>query len=377
MKKIKYIKRNKSLITGRENLEFLHVFKSFPVFIGCTKTSQKDDILADMSISICKDSGIIQLDKVLPLEIVYPEYHSEALGGMWHEHHMEFVKFLLKYNPCKVLEIGGSNGFIAKEYLKQNKKAKWIMVEPTPSCTNSRNLKIIKKYFDGKFQLEGKVDAVVYSHVLEHQYDPKEFIKNISLLLENDGLHIFTVPNLYKYVINRYTNWLNFEHTVFLTEYFIDYTLQLYGFKIIEKQYFYDPSIFYATQKTSRKASAKYQNKYKEYKKMFLDFLVYYNSLIKSINHKIDNFDGQVYLFGAHVFSQILLQMGLKGNILGILDNSKLKKGKRLYGSNLYIENPQITENKRKVAVVLRAGPYQEEVTNQLRRINKNVYIIE
>ena len=45
----------------------------------------------------------------------------------------------------------------------------------------------------------------------------------------------------------KYTNCLNFEHTYFITEPYVDYLLSKNGFRLIEKQYFKkDHSIFFA-----------------------------------------------------------------------------------------------------------------------------------
>ncbi|PJA01529.1 hypothetical protein COX74_02280 [bacterium (Candidatus Gribaldobacteria) CG_4_10_14_0_2_um_filter_41_16] len=86
---------------------------------------------------------------------------------------------------------------------------------------------------------------------------------------------------------------------------------------------------------------------------------------------------GEIYLFGAHIFSQYLLYFGLnEKKIIKILDNSKIKRGKRLYGSSLFVENPKYIKSKPNVAVILRAGAYTDEITAQLLSINKKVYII-
>lgn len=376
---MKYIKRNKNVITHERTLEKLKIFKSFPVFIGCTNKSKDLDIKADLSISICKKTGIIQLDKLLPLDIVYSEYHSEALGKIWKEHHDCFVDFLAKYKPQKILEIGGSNGYIGREYLKKNKNTNWIIVDPIPAVeANPVRMKVIKKIFDNNFTLNEKVDTIVHSHLFEHLYNPTAFLNIISRFMEKGNLHIFTVPNLYQYFKNKYTNWINFEHTVFLSDYYIEFFLKQYGFEILEKKYFQKHSIFYATRKiiNSKMVNFKIKSKYKENKKMFNNFISHYQNKISRLNKEILRFS-EVYLFGAHIFSQFLLEMGLKGAIVNILDNSKIKQGKRLYGTNLIVAPFTIIKKKKNIAVILNAGVYQKEIKFQLLKINKNVTILE
>ena len=80
--------------------------------------------------------------------------------------------------------------------------------------------------------------------------------------------------------------------------------------------------------------------------------------------------------FGAHIFSQFLLYMGLdQKQFNGILDNSKIKIGKRLYGTSLKVFNPLIIEGKEKVNIIVKAGQYQKEVEEQLLSLNSNIKI--
>ena len=51
----------------------------------------------------------------------------------------------------------------------------------------------------------------------------------------------------------QYTNCLNFEHTIYLAENYIDTLLTYHGFEIVEKKNFLDDhSIFYAAIKKVR-----------------------------------------------------------------------------------------------------------------------------
>jgi hypothetical protein len=69
--------------------------------------------------------------------------------------------------------------------------------------------------------------------------------------------------------------------------------------------------------------------------------------------------------------------MGLNvENVSGIIDNSKDKEGKRLYGSALNVYNPKIISEKDSVMVIAKAGQYQKEVEAQLKYINKNVTLL-
>ena len=96
------------------------------------------------------------------------------------------------------------------------------------------------------------------------------------------------------------------------------------------------------------------------------------------MNKKLKEYDGEVYLFGAHLFSQYLIAFGLnQEKIVGILDNSELKIGKRLYGTKLNVFHPEKIKNKEKIAIILKVATYREEILEQLYKINPSIEIFE
>jgi hypothetical protein len=97
----------------------------------------------------------------------------------------------------------------------------------------------------------------------------------------------------------------------------------------------------------------------------------------EKINKEVSGFEGSVFLFGAHIFSQFLLHNGLRENkFKGILDNSKFKQGKRLYGTSLNVFDPSIVKDAHKVMAVVKAGQYQSEVEEQLLELNSGINIL-
>lgn len=125
-----YIDRKQCLVTGLDDIEFLYKLKDFPVFIGCTDQENSQDIFADMVWGISKSSGIIQLMKLLPPEIIYSGYHSEAVGGIWKKHHELFSEFILKNSSNNIVEMGGSNGKLAELCVAHKPDMNWLIVEP-------------------------------------------------------------------------------------------------------------------------------------------------------------------------------------------------------------------------------------------------------
>ncbi len=375
------ITRETSVLTGKTNLEHLYTFKDFPVFMGCVNSSQDDDIVADMSWDICKDTGIIQLGKLLPLEVLYPEAHGAGLiGGLWNKHHKAFSDFIHQFEPKSVFEIGGSHGILEKEYnISQN--IPWTILEPNPTPIEGSHAKFVRGFFDEKFTYSEPFDAVIHSHLFEHMYEPETFMSHLSGFIGNGKHLIFSIPRMEIMLERKYTNCINFEHTIFLTETYIDYLLAKYGFRLLKKEYFMDDhSIFYATIKDDSIKPIKLPDGlYKKNKKLYQDYISYHNELISQLNKKMRVPSEKIFLFGAHVFAQYLVSFGLDtSKISCLLDNDPNKQGKRLYGTSLFVESPKRLKDVEAPIVILKAGVYNNEIKKDiLENINETTIFWE
>jgi SAM-dependent methyltransferase len=375
------INRNNDLVYGDEDLEFLYKYNKFPAFMGCVDAPIENDMLFDMSWHISKNSGMIQLNPLLPLEIVYKESHfSGTVGKIWDNHHENFSIFISKYKPKNVLEIGGFHAILANKCFKYI-ECNWTIIDPNPEINKDSKIKTIKGFFDETFDCRDDYDAVIHSHLMEHIYDINKFLDTLSNILKEKSKVIFSVPDLKVMLEKKSTNALNFEHTYYISEDYIDFFLSKYKFKIIEKvKYLENNSIFYCVEKNNNEKQIKLKNNfYKTNKKLFLNCVNQNAKEIKKINKLISKFDSNIYLFGAHIFSQMLISNGLQiEKIKNILDNDVRKQEKRLYGTNLFVKSPSILKNEEQPIVILKAGIYNSEIKKEiLENINRKTIFIE
>ncbi len=372
---MKKIFRNRNVLNNQRDLIQIKSFKKFPVFMGTTKKKSSSDLLSDMNFYISRKTGIVQLNPILPFNIIYKEGHNSGLvGKLWQSHHLEFAKFIRKFNPNSILEIGGGHGILSKYYY-QTKKINWTIIEPNPSPVKGCQARFIRGFFNKDIVRKIQFDTIVHSHVLEHVFYPKKFIFDISRSLKFGQKMFFSVPNLKEMIKRKYTNALNFEHTLYLDQYIIDYLLRLNSFKIIKKKLFQkDHSIFYAVKKIKKIQNSKFKNQYKKNLRLFNSFFNNFSKTINKLNNQIETHKNKnIFLFGGHVFSQFLINSGLLNEKISyILDNDVSKQNKRLYGTNLIIKSPKIVKNKIKPLVVLKAGVYNQEIKKQILKINKS-----
>ena len=385
MKKFKnYINRNESVVTGNQNLEHLYTFEDFPVFMGCSsEENSNNDLVADMTWEIDPETGIVQLTKLIPMDILYMDQHMDATGGTWTRYNEALSNFIIDNYNGDILEIGGGSRKLANLVTSKSKKTKYTVVEPNPTFSESERIKIKKEFFTDKFKInDDKIKTITLSQVLEHVYDPRLFLKNLYNKLPENGLFIFGYPNLEYLFSNKFTNAINFEHTMLMTDFYLDYFLYEAGFKILKKVDYENHSHFYSVIKDSSRKKINIEFNmdllYYKYKSMFNEYINYHLKMVKELNDLVENSESQIFLFGAHIFSQYLISFGLKTDkILFILDNSPLKIGKRLYGTNINVKSPKVLKNYSNPLVILKAGLYNKEIKEDiLNNINSNTKFI-
>jgi hypothetical protein len=355
------IERTYSVIDKSSDLETLHTLKEFPVFMGCVDHPREQDLVADQTWDICRRTGVIQLKHLIPLEVLYQEQHCSVVGDLWLQHHRAFAAFINEVAPTTVLELGGAHGTLSRLYAELQPTTSWTILEPNPAPAPNVTARYIAGFFDNTFEPDQAYDAVIHSHVFEHMYEPDDFVRNLAHFKGGDVRHLFAVPNIKSWFRRKYTNALNFEHTVFITEEYIDYLLAKYGFAIERKHHYGDEhSIFYDVVRASSAGGYDLPTKlYTDHKAMFLDYIRYHEELIESLNRQIAKREGDVYLFGAHVFSQYLLAFGLDTTrITCILDNNPLKHNHRLYGTDLMVFSPEVLRGLERPRVILKAGSH-------------------
>jgi SAM-dependent methyltransferase len=375
-----YINRDQSVLNKAESLEHLYTFKDFPVFMGCTDDPIDTDIFGDMIWEI--DSfGLVQLSKLVPMDVLYMHQHMDATGSTWAAYNIALADFIVKNKRGDILEIGGGSGKLAKLILENDKQIKYTVVEPNPVFEEQDNLKIVRSFFNRSLKVEKSgIETAVLSQVFEHVYDPLDFLNEVYDFLPFGGTFLFGYPNLEYLFSNKFTNAINFEHTMLMTDYYVDYFLKNAGFKILEKINYQNHSHFYAVEKVESlgQSSVDLIPRYDHYKNMFLEYISYHKKMVNDLNETIAKTDSKIYLFGAHIFSQYLFSFGLDvSKIECILDNSPIKQEKRLYGSSLNVKSPKILSDVKNPVIILKAGLYNIEIMDDiLKNINSTAKFI-
>ena len=234
---LEVIKRNNGIINIDSNMKELFRFERFPIHMGTTLKSEKEDLYCDLIYEIDTATGLVQIKNLIPEEKLYDEAHYNNIGNGWKEHHKAFAAFMARYAPRTVFEMGGGRGMLSIEYSKMA-EAEWTILEPVPTPLPECKAHYLNGFFDSEYVIEGTYDAIVHTHTLEHFYDPLKCLQNIGQHTKTGSWMFFSVPNMEKILNRCYTNIMSFEHTYYCAEPYITYMCQKSGYKIVERKLF-------------------------------------------------------------------------------------------------------------------------------------------
>jgi len=357
-------------------LENIYILDNFPTKLFCTIKPVKD--FSKLSFSQCVSCNTIQLDELIPLEMLYSESHNyTSFGEIWKNYFKVFINKINNIIKDKnILEIGCPSGKIAMNII--NNYNKWIIVEPNKNdnINLNKNIIFVEKFFDSNFSLDIDIDIIIHSHLFEHIYNPNDFLKKCYEIIKPGGIMIFGVPNMNYFTEQFITPFLGifFEHNIFLNKENIYYLLNKNNFEVVEIIDYENHSTIYHCKKIEKIEKIE---KITNYYNSFMESLKVYENFIIKCNNIIDNTNKHVYIFGASYNTQFLLSLGIHPNkIKGIIDNSIEKQNKFFYGYDIAIYSPKILEHENDCIVIIKNGYYTNEIMAQILNINKNIEII-
>ena len=366
--------REKCVICDGNKLHDFLTIENMPVYMGVT--SELEHNTEKMIFCECEDCSNIQLRKLIDIEVLYSHNHNvDTVGNLWKNHYISFLDFASDgFNDKTILEIGDPSAKIAKIASNYNK---WIIVEKNPGIESSDKIVFIESFFDKNFQTNENVDTIVHSHLFEHIYEPKEFLKKCHEILKEDGDMYFSIPDLRYFLEGDFlpNSILQFEHTYFIDELYINKLCSETGFKLVNSFRYANHSVFFHLSKQTDNIEIDFK-----FDKISNRFLEIYNNLINRIeylNVKLKE-SNNVFLYGAHVTSQSYIFNGLNtDNIIGIIDGSDAKQNKYLHSTQLITHSIDILNKYDDISVICsHMGIYEKEISDKLRSINPNVIIL-
>jgi 2-polyprenyl-3-methyl-5-hydroxy-6-metoxy-1,4-benzoquinol methylase len=171
----------------------------------------------------------------------------------------DFRKFLFKYsnqlNPkANVLEIGCGGAVLLKEL--KDSGLNCVGVDPSPTALRASEkygFELVPSFFDSS-AFSFKFDLIFHSDVLEHSFDPMEFISDQRKILNKDGIIIISVPDATENIKYGDISMAMHQHLQYFSADSLRALMMNSGFEILEiRTAGYGGSLYCAARKIDHK----------------------------------------------------------------------------------------------------------------------------
>lgn len=185
---------NTCLVCNFPNLKEVLNLGDQPLINNLKDTAEQEELKFPLKVNACPACSHHQLSIAVDPNILFNNYLYTTGTSKSHNRYFEdFAKNIpfLYLKPKEILDIGCNDGSLLREFKKLN----WICtgIEPAKNLAETaynrldKKAEIVRGFFPHD-QLEGyKFDVITAFNVFAHNSDPKTFLKEMALLLNDDG----------------------------------------------------------------------------------------------------------------------------------------------------------------------------------------------
>jgi len=181
-----------------------------------------------LGLNLCSICNFVQLNFVIPPEIIYKNYIYVTTSSHGLEKHFKKyvsdVTAILKLKSKKlVVDIGSNDGTLLGFFKKKGHNV--IGVEPaseTAKKANQKNINTLDKFFDMQVsqhivETYGHAEIVTINNLFANIVDLNFFMEAIDKLLDKNGVLIIESSYLYKMMDNMVFDFIYHEHLSYLS----------------------------------------------------------------------------------------------------------------------------------------------------------------
>ena len=220
-------------------------------------------------LNICKKCGCVQtkyktntFNRYNLHNYSYTSSNSKFSQTHWINYAKNLIKSYKILKNSKVLEIGSNDGFLLKQF-KLFSKCKVIGVDASDymsKLSNKNKIKTFQMIFDYNqskkiVKKEGKFDLVIANNVFNHSDNPKNFLRGVDNILNQDGVFVFELPYWLDSVNSKKFDQIYHEHVTYFNIKMITNLIKNSKFKVfkIQNVNYHGGSIRVALKKTLSK----------------------------------------------------------------------------------------------------------------------------
>ena len=281
--------------------------------------------------------------------------------------------------PKKIFQVGCSDGYTLYRFKKAG-ATQVIGVDPSEACKKVAHSLYKINTIIGSFEeikIKKYFDLIIFTHVLEHLYDPLRSLKKSASLQNENGFLLIEVPLFEKEYLFP-AGYFTFEHLNYFSEGTLLELLSKAGYspQFVGK-YFYNenyPVITVIAKKDTNiphHESEDYCKNKKEFKNYIKKEAKIWEKIRVKILSGIKKTD-KVLIYGCGIHTtQLLVATGIKNELKidGLLDSNPSKWGTDIEG--IICKNIKDVAITKDTAIIISSYASQEEIYSSLKRTYK------
>ena len=331
-----------------------------------TKEELDKDSGIEVSLCVCEDCGLVQLknDAVYYYrDVIRAGGYSttmEALRKIQYKHFIEFASLEGK----KIIEVGCGRGeflgmlsdFPVEGYGTEHKKD---LVE----IAKEAGLRVDEDFPESEDHIfkNGPFDAFMSFNFLEHQPQPRTYLKAIYNNLCDEGYGLITVPS-FEYIMEQNSFYeIIPDHIAYYSFESLTHLLNICGFEVLEKEMVNRDTISMIVKK--RKLPD------------ICGIISKKNDIATEVAETVKKYakNGKIAIWGAsHQGFTLCATTGIADYVDCIIDSAPFKQGKYAPASHIPIISPDEARKRKLEAIIIVAPGYTNEIANIIKTTFEN-----
>lgn len=327
-----------------------------------TESELAGDAGIQVKLCVCEDCGLVQLagDAVYYYrDVIRAGGYSTTMDKLRKSQYSHFIEFA-SLEGKKILEagcgrgefLGMLSGFPVKGFGTEHKAE---LVE----IAREAGLNVDCDFPESENHIfkDAPFDAFMSFNFLEHQPNPRTYLKAIYNNLTGDGYGLITVPS-FEYILEENSFYeIIPDHIAYYTFESLTHLLNICGFEVLERERINRDTLSVIVKKRKLPDISGIIEKK--------------NDIAKDVLTTVEKYAGKAAIWGAsHQGFTLCATTGIKKYVECIIDSAPFKQGRYAPASHIPIVSPDEARAKKLSAIIIVAPGY----TNEICDIIKNTF---
>jgi len=367
---------------------------------GNLYNTKEESLLAKrypMILQFFPESKLVSLSDVIDKNKIFVEYlYRSGISPPYIDHCNKMYDYIAKFVTIKdediVIDVGGNDGTLLKEFRKKFTKIKLINIEGSKSFKEinvENNIFYINEFFGENTKINNKARIITSTNVFQHTEPIRSYVKGIYNNLQNDGIWCLEFPYLLATFISDNYDQAYHEHVYY---YLIKPLKELFeqeGLKILNASYHNIHTgtirLIIAKDVNEKQPDETTQSFINLEKFITTDYCIEWGKKIKNKIETFKDFFGKIKGkgktiagFGAAIKGCVFLNTcELDYNTIDfVIDDTKEKQSKFIPGTGIQIFNRDILQTRNPDYILILAHNFKDYIIESLKKQYSGKFII-